>query len=145
MDTECEKCRMELIDRFTAIRAIGDLLTAAADSVGQGRSELHGETLASIGVHLEDMATEALVILKYERPRIKPDLQPAAERGAPRSTPAAADDWELDPETKENILKDLENLQDMGSKIQLAAECMCTDLGLEFPPNIQAHIDQSHK
>lgn len=59
----------KIIDNLSAIRAIGDLLCTAADSVGQGRSELHEKTLIAIGMHLEDMATEGLVILRYEEPR----------------------------------------------------------------------------
>ena len=122
----------KVIDSLKTVRAIGDLLTAAADTLNQGRYELHENTLENIGMHLEDMATEGLVILRHEEPR--------------KSSPqvAAPEDWELDPVTKENLLKDLEKLQDMGSKIQLAAECMCNDLGLEFPPNIKERIAKEH-
>jgi hypothetical protein len=74
--------RTEVIQRLTAIRAIGDLLTAAADSVGKGRSELHEQTLASLGMHLEDLATEALVILRHEKPRPAPAMVEARRQEA---------------------------------------------------------------
>ena len=59
----------EVIAGLRAIRAIGDLLTAAADSVGKGRSELHEQTLVAVGMHLEDLTTEALVILRWDNPK----------------------------------------------------------------------------
>ena len=68
----------KVIGNLSAIRAIGDLLCAAADSVGQNRNELHEKTLVAIGMHLEDMATEGLVILRWDNP--KP--QAAAQGGA---------------------------------------------------------------
>ena len=123
----------KLMDNLRVIRATADLLCMAADTEAQGRQEFLKHTLSEIGEHLEELATEALVILRYEGPRSAPE--PQASR---------PEDWELDPTTKENILKDLENLQDMGSKIQLAAECMCCDLGLEFPPNIKERIAKEH-
>jgi hypothetical protein len=73
LTTEKLEERAKLIPKLTAIRAIGDLLCQAADTIRQGRSEFHEDTLASIGYHLEDMATEALVILRYEKPRPKPE------------------------------------------------------------------------
>lgn len=60
-------------ENLVAIRAIGDLLTAAADSVSEGRSLLHDKTLAAIGYHLEDLATGGLVILSYQKPQPKPE------------------------------------------------------------------------
>jgi hypothetical protein len=68
----------KVTDNLSAIRAIGDLLCTAMDSVGQNRSELHENTLVAIGLHLEDLATEGLVILRYEEPR----PQAAAQGGA---------------------------------------------------------------
>jgi hypothetical protein len=59
----------DVIPALRTIRAIGDLLTAAADSVGQGRNEFHESTLAEIGCHLEDLATEALATLRWEEPK----------------------------------------------------------------------------
>lgn len=59
----------KVIGNLSAIRAIGDLLCAAADSVGQNRNEFHEKTLVAIGMHLEDMATEGLVILRWDNPK----------------------------------------------------------------------------
>ncbi len=53
---------------------------------------------------------------------------------------AAQEGFELDPLTKENIFKDAGKLQDMASQIQLTAESLCHDLGLELPPNIKERI-----
>ena len=57
---------LRIIDNQRNIRAVADLLTAAADSIEAGRSEFHQLTLAQIGVHLEDLATESLVLLGEE-------------------------------------------------------------------------------
>jgi predicted ArsR family transcriptional regulator len=59
----------KLMENFRAIRATADLLCAAADSLRQERADLLDTTLEEIGEHLEDLATEGLVILRYEEPR----------------------------------------------------------------------------
>lgn len=61
-DPEVQK----VIAGLRAIRAIGDLLCMAAYAVKKNAGELHESTLAEIGAHLEDLTTEALVILNYE-------------------------------------------------------------------------------
>ena len=55
-----------IIDIQKKIRAIADLLTVAADSVESGRSGFHELTLAQTGMHLEDLATETLILLGEE-------------------------------------------------------------------------------
>ena len=55
-----------VIDIQKKIRAIADLLTMAADAVEADRSEFHELTLTQIGLHLEDLATESLVLLGEE-------------------------------------------------------------------------------
>jgi hypothetical protein len=65
----------EVICILRAVRASGDLLTAAIDSVTQGRTELHEDTLIDLGSHLEDLATQGLVILGYEAPRPQAAVQ----------------------------------------------------------------------
>jgi len=56
-----------------AIRGIGDLLTGAADSIRHGRYNLLDSTLEDIGMHLEDMAAEGLVILRYDSAKPTPE------------------------------------------------------------------------
>lgn len=68
----------EVIGALRAIRAIGDLLCMAADTAGQHRATFREDTLAEVGVHLEDLTTEALVILRWENP--KPQ-DPALQEG----------------------------------------------------------------
>ncbi len=67
------KEHQEVIERFKAIRSIGELLSMAADSEGQGRNEFGEDTLAEIGIHINNLATEGLVILNYEGPKGEPE------------------------------------------------------------------------
>jgi hypothetical protein len=115
----------KVIAGLRAIRAIGDLLTAAADSVGQNRTEFHKSTLAEIGAHLEDLTTEALVILKWENPRPQ---APSPEV------------FKLDPVTRGNLVKDMGKLAGMSPELQLMAEGICNDLELPLPEVIQERI-----
>jgi hypothetical protein len=62
------------------------------------------------------------------------------DEGATGEQQAVAGHLELDPVTKENISRDAKNLQDMASQIQLVAEGLCHDLGLELPPNLKKRI-----
>jgi hypothetical protein len=72
----------EVISILRMVRATGDLLTAAADSVIRGRSILHKDTLIDLGMHLEDLATNGLVILGYENPKEAPEPQAEVQGGA---------------------------------------------------------------
>lgn len=72
----------KIIANLKAIRMMGDLLCAAMDSVRQERSELHEDTLVEIGAHLEDLATEGLVILRWDEPKTPAEPQVAPEGGA---------------------------------------------------------------
>lgn len=56
----------KVIGNLRAIRAASDLLCMAADTDQEGRAEFRRDTLADIGVHLEDLATEALELLRWE-------------------------------------------------------------------------------
>ena len=64
----------EVIPILRAIRASGNLLTLVEDP-----SELEENTLVDLGGHLEDLATQGLVILRYENPKEKPEPQVAPE------------------------------------------------------------------
>jgi hypothetical protein len=71
----------KLMGNLRAIRATADLLCAAGDSIAQGRSTLFNDTLAELAEHLEELATEGLVILRYEGPRIASEPPQAAAQG----------------------------------------------------------------
>lgn len=66
----------ELISILRAVRATGDLLNLAGDTVKQGRQAMCDNTLIDLGDHLEDLATEGLVILGYEGPKEEPQAEP---------------------------------------------------------------------
>lgn len=69
----------ELISILRTVRAAGDLLCAA--SVAQERYVLHEATLIDLGTHLEDLATEGLVILRYDNPKEEAEPQAAGQGG----------------------------------------------------------------
>jgi len=57
----------EVIGNLLAVRAIGDLMCMA--SYTASRSGFRDVTLAGIGMHLEKLTAEALVILRWENPK----------------------------------------------------------------------------
>jgi hypothetical protein len=67
----------DLINILRAIRATGNLLNLVEDP-----SELDEDTLVDLGRHLEDLATEGLVICGYENSKEKPEPQAAGQGGA---------------------------------------------------------------
>jgi hypothetical protein len=69
----------ELISILRTIRAAGDLLCAA--SVAQETYTLHADTLVDLGSHLEDLAAEGLVILRYDSPKEEAEPQAAGQGG----------------------------------------------------------------
>jgi hypothetical protein len=112
------------------LKAVGGTLMSAAVS----GDELEPEEIGSLACLVHDRSNNIMQTLL--------DLESkggASDTSAP-PTPKTSKDWELDPVTKENIFRDAENLQDMASKIQLAAEGMCHDLGIELPSNIKEKI-----
>lgn len=62
----------KIIPILRAVRATGDLLSAASVSIDEGYT-LYKDTLSDLGSHLEDLAQEGLVILKYDNPRPAPE------------------------------------------------------------------------
>lgn len=71
----------KVMENLRAIRATADLLCMAADTAREDRQEFLENTLADIGEHLEELATEGLVILRYEG-SMKRAAQAAPEGGA---------------------------------------------------------------
>jgi hypothetical protein len=108
----------EIDSELTKLIALGDLLTQL-----KGDYDFRDDTLESVGFTITKTAEQIQKVL-WKNP----------------GPQGAGDDWKLDPITKENILKDAKNLQNMASKIQLIAEGLCLDLGLELPPNIKERI-----
>jgi hypothetical protein len=117
----------EIAMELNQLRALGDILMET-DTPEYADDTLHGLGLLirGIGERIEKM-TEATYLACINKGKMDPQA-------------AAQEDFDLDPVTKENIFKDAEKLQDMASQIQLAAEGLCHDLGLELPPNIKERI-----
>lgn len=68
----------DVISILRAVRAFGSLLIGA----GHNRDAMHQDTIVDTGSHLEDLATQGLVILGYESPKGEPKAQAAPEGGA---------------------------------------------------------------
>lgn len=69
----------KIIPILRAVRAAGDLLCAA--SVAQETYTLHEATLVDLGSHLEDLAAEGLVILRYDSPKEEAKPQAVGQGG----------------------------------------------------------------
>lgn len=118
----------DILHDLRLIKAVGGTLMSASVS----GDALEEEEVGSLACLVHTMANNVMQTLL--------DLESkGADTPAP-PTPKTSEDWKLDPLTKENIFKDAEKLQDMASQIQLAAEGICHDLGIELPPNIKEKI-----
>lgn len=118
----------DMLHDLRLLKAVGGTLMSAAVS----GDELEPEEIGSLACLVHDRSNNIMQTLL--------DLESKGGNTPAPPTPKTSEDWELDPITKENILKDAEKLQNMASQIQLTAEGMCHDLRLELPPNIKERI-----
>lgn len=118
----------DILHDLRLIKAVGGTLMSASVS----GDALEEEEVGSLACLVSDKANNIMQTLL--------DVESKKSPPQPQRTPKASEDWELDPITKDNILKDAEKLQDIASQIELTAEFMCHDWGLEPPPNIKERI-----
>lgn len=118
----------DMLHDLRLLKAVGGTLMSAAVS----GDELEPEEIGSLACLVHDRSNNIMQTLL--------DIESKYSPPQPPRIPKNSEDWELDPTTKDNILKDAEKLQDMASQIQFAAEAICHDLGIELPPNIKERI-----
>jgi hypothetical protein len=85
-----------------------------------------------MGMAVDTLSAE-LGVLKYEG-------KPHAEAFVRKPQAPGPEVFELDPITRENLIKDVEKLAGMSPELQLMAESICEDLGLPLPEAIQERI-----